>query len=148
MSGVSNPWRVMHTFTREDPTDGRGGLTPGTTRRVAAFAKPYSRQIAYFLVLVVFDACLVVASPLLFKHIIDDGVLKQDRAVVTWLALLVALLAVADAGLTLAQRWYSARIGEGLIFDLRAPRLRPRPADAAGLLLTHPHRLARIAAQQ
>ncbi|HSS67498.1 MAG TPA: ABC transporter ATP-binding protein [Nocardioidaceae bacterium] len=119
MSGVSNPWRVMHSFTREDPTNGRGGLTPGTTRRVAAFAKPYTRQICYFLVLVVFDACLVVASPLVFKHIIDDGVVKQDRAVVTGLALLVALLAVADAALTLAQRWYSARIGEGLIFDLR-----------------------------
>jgi ATP-binding cassette subfamily B protein len=109
----------MHTFTREDPTKGRGGLTPGTTRRVAAFARPYTRQIVYFLALVIVDACLVVASPLLFKHIVDDGVVKGDRSVVTGLALIVAALAVADGALTLAQRWYSARIGEGLIFDLR-----------------------------
>jgi ATP-binding cassette, subfamily B, bacterial len=109
----------MHTFTRQDPTQGRGGLTPGTTRRVAAFARPYTRQIVYFLALVIVDACLVVASPLLFKHIVDDGVVKGDRSVVTGLALLVAALAVADGALTLAQRWYSARIGEGLIFDLR-----------------------------
>ena len=117
---MSSPWRgdaLVHAG--EDPTEGRRGLTPGTTRRVCAFARPYSRQIAWFLVLVVVDACLVVASPLLFKRIVDDGVISGDRAVVTWLALLVAVLAVADAGLTLAQRWYSARIGEGLIFDLR-----------------------------
>jgi ATP-binding cassette subfamily B protein len=116
---VNSPWRVLHTLTREDPTEGRSGLTPGTTRRVAAFAKPYTSQLAWFLVLVVIDACLVVATPLLFKHIVDDGVVKQDRSVVTALALIVAVIAVADGGLTLAQRWFSARIGEGLIFDLR-----------------------------
>jgi ATP-binding cassette, subfamily B, bacterial len=119
MSNVYSPWRMMHGFSREDPTKGRGGLTPGTTRRVAAFARPYTRQIVWFLALVVLDAGLVVATPLLFKSIIDDGVLKNDRSVVTGLALIVAALAVADGALTLAQRWYSARIGEGLIFDLR-----------------------------
>jgi ATP-binding cassette subfamily B protein len=119
MSNVNSPWRMMHGFTREDPTKGRGGLAPGTTRRVAAFARPYTRQIIWFLALVIVDAALVVATPLLFKHIIDDGVVKNNRTVVTVLALIVAALAVADGALTLAQRWYSARIGEGLIFDLR-----------------------------
>jgi ATP-binding cassette subfamily B protein len=119
MSNATSPWRIMHTLTREDPTKGRGGLTPGTTKRVAQFARPYSAQIGFFLALVVVDAALVVASPLLFKKIVDDGVLKHDGAVVTGLALVVAGLAVAEALLTLAQRWYSARIGEGLIFDLR-----------------------------
>ena len=84
-----------------------------------AFAKPYRRQIFRFLLLVIVDAVLIVATPLLFKRIIDDGVLQGDRAVVTRLALIIAGLAVAEAGLTLAQRWYSARIGEGLIFDLQ-----------------------------
>ena len=101
------------------PDQGRGGLTSGTTRRVFSFAKPYRRQIFRFLLLVIVDAVLIVATPLLFKRIIDDGVLQDDRAVVTRLALIIAGLAVAEAGLTLAQRWYSARIGEGLIFDLR-----------------------------
>ncbi len=119
MSNRTNPYRMMHSFSREDPTAGRDGLTPGTTRRVLEFAQPYTRQIIAFLVLVVIDAVLVVATPLLFKQIIDDGVIKGDRSVVTTLALVIAGLAVAEAVLTLVQRWYSARIGEGLIYDLR-----------------------------
>ncbi len=111
--------RIMHQLSREDPTKDRDGLAPGTTRRVMAFARPYTRQLLWFLGLVIVDAVLVVASPLLFKTIVDDGVLKGDRRLVTILALVIAALAVAEAALTLAQRWYSARIGEGLIYDLR-----------------------------
>ena len=111
-------WRVLRSFRDEDLTS--HGLTRGTLRRVAAFARPYTGIIVFFLVLVVVDALLVVASPLLFKTIIDDGVSKGDSALVTWLALLVALIAFAEAGLTLAQRYFSARIGEGLIYDLRS----------------------------
>ena len=91
----------------------------GTLRRIAAFAKPYTGAIVAFLVLVVVDALLVVATPLLFKKIIDDGVVKGDAALVTWLSLLVALIAFFEAGLTLTQRYFSSRIGEGLIYDLR-----------------------------
>jgi ATP-binding cassette subfamily B protein len=119
MSSPVNPMRVMHQMSRDDPTKGREGLTPGTTRRVAAFARPYLRQLLAFLALVIVDAMLVVATPLLFKKIVDDGVLKHDRRLVTILALVIAALAVGEALLTLAQRWYSARIGEGLIYDLR-----------------------------
>ena len=93
--------RVMHSFSREDPTRGREGLTPGTTRRVAEFARPYSRQLLSFLVLVVVDAVLVVATPLLFKKIVDQGVLKGDRRLVTILAIIIAALAVGEAALTL-----------------------------------------------
>ena len=53
MSNRTNPYRMAHSFSREDPTAGRNGLTPGTTRRVLEFAKPYSRHIAVFLVLLV-----------------------------------------------------------------------------------------------
>jgi ATP-binding cassette, subfamily B, bacterial len=111
--------RVVHQLSRQDPTSGRDGLTPGTTRRVMAFARPYSRQLLAFLALVIVDAVLVVATPLLFKKIVDDGVLKHDRSLVTILAIVIAGLAVGEALLTLAQRWYSSRIGEGLIYDLR-----------------------------
>ncbi len=110
---------MMHQFSREDPTKDREGLTPGTTRRIFSFSRPYTRQVVGFLVLVVVDSLLVVASPFLFKKIVDDGILKGDGGLVTRLALIVALLAFAEAGLTLAQRWYSSRIGEGLIYDLR-----------------------------
>jgi ATP-binding cassette subfamily B protein len=94
-------------------------LTPGTTRRVVSFGRPYRLQIAALLALIVVDSLLVVASPLLLKLIIDEGVIEGDRGVVIGLALVVAVIAVFEAGLTLVQRWYSARIGEGLIYDLR-----------------------------
>ncbi|HYJ69004.1 MAG TPA: ABC transporter ATP-binding protein [Nocardioidaceae bacterium] len=94
-------------------------LAPGTTRRVVRYARPYRRPIAAFLVMVVVGALLVVATPLVFKKIVDDGVLRHDTSLVVWLAVLVAVIAVFEAILTLAQRWCSARIGEGLIYDLR-----------------------------
>ncbi|MBA2455970.1 MAG: ABC transporter ATP-binding protein [Nocardioidaceae bacterium] len=94
-------------------------LSRGTVRRVSRFARPYTRQIVGFLILVVIDAGLVVATPLLFKKIVDDGVLRQDTRLVVTLALIVAAIAFVEAGLTLAQRYFSARIGEGLIYDLR-----------------------------
>ncbi|MDQ3628605.1 MAG: ABC transporter ATP-binding protein/permease [Actinomycetota bacterium] len=110
--------RAMKSYSA-DRSVLRAQLAPGTIRRVVGFGRPYRRQIAAILVLIVVGALLVVATPLLLQRIIDDGVLAGDRGVVVALALLVALLAVVEAALTLAQRWYSARIGEGLIYDLR-----------------------------
>jgi ATP-binding cassette subfamily B protein len=102
-----------------DPSVASSKLAKGTARRVAAFARPYTRQIIGFLVLVVLDAMLVVATPLLFKTIIDEGVATGNSRLVVILALIVAGLAFVEAAFTLAQRWYSSRIGEGLIYDLR-----------------------------
>ena len=117
-SSVGAQWRVLRSFRDEDLKSKR--LAEGTLRRVASFARPYTGVILFFLVLVIVDALLVVATPLLFKKIIDDGVQQGDAALVTWLSLLVALIAFGETGLTLAQRYYSSRIGEGLIYDLRA----------------------------
>jgi ATP-binding cassette, subfamily B, bacterial len=111
-------WSTARSFTRDRSVTQRK-LAPGTTRRIMSYARPYRALIAGFLALVVFDALLVVATPLLFRRLIDDGVVKGDRAVVVGLALVVAALAVVDAAAGLAQRWFSSRIGEGLIFDLR-----------------------------
>ncbi|GAA1517365.1 ABC transporter ATP-binding protein [Kribbella lupini] len=94
-------------------------LAKGTVKRIVRFARPFRWQITVFLLLVVVSAFLVIASPLLFKKIVDDGISKGNAGLVTGLALLVALLAIVEAGLGLVQRWYSAQIGEGLIFDLR-----------------------------
>jgi ATP-binding cassette, subfamily B, bacterial len=101
--------------------DGGGGkrLAPGTTKRVIAFARPYRKLIAAFLVTVVLDAMTVVVTPLLFKVIIDQGVVKGSVKVVVWTAIAVAALAIFDTLLTLVGRYYSSQIGEGLIFDLR-----------------------------
>jgi len=110
-------WRMLRTLGDEDIKSRR--LSQGTVRRVASFARPYTAIIVWFLVLVVISSGLVVATPLLFKKIIDDGVRTGDAELVTWLSLLVALIAFLEAGLTLAQRYFSSRIGEGLIYDLR-----------------------------
>ena len=111
-------WGTLRSLTRDSDVTKRK-LAPGTGRRILAFASPYRRQISWFLVLVVLDAILAVSLPLLFKVIIDDGVLQGDKGVVVTVALIVAGLAVVDALLTLAQRWLSAAVGEGLIYDLR-----------------------------
>ncbi|MFK4085613.1 ABC transporter ATP-binding protein [Kribbella sp. NPDC020789] len=106
-------WRRMDASVKDQK------LAKGTLRRIAAFAKPYKWQITVFLLLVIVSAVLVIASPLLFKKIVDDGIIKGNAGLVTALALVVALLALVEAALGLMQRWFSARIGEGLIFDLR-----------------------------
>lgn len=111
-------WMTYRSMTRDQSVKD-AKLAPGTVRRVVTYARPYSRQIAVFLVIVVISAQLVVAAPLLFQRIVDDGILAGNGTLVTQLALVVAAIAVLDAGLSLVERWYSARIGEGLIFDLR-----------------------------
>jgi ATP-binding cassette subfamily B protein len=112
------PWMAMRSMSRDSSVAERT-LAPGTRRRVLAYARPYKRPIAAFLAVVVLDSLLVVAVPLLLKSIIDDGVIPKDSSVVVRLALVVAALAVLDTLLTVVSRWYSARIGEGLINDLR-----------------------------
>ena len=112
-------WSTLRSFAR-DGSVANQKLTPGTVRRIAGYASPYRRPIGFFLVLTVVDAFLVVASPLLLGRLIDDGVNQDNKQVVVTLALIVAGLAVFDAVLSLILRWYSARIGEGLIYDLRS----------------------------
>ena len=118
MSMSQSPWAAMRSLTRDGEV-AKKKLAPGTIPRIAAFARPYKKQVSIFLVLVVLDAMLVVALPLLFKVIIDQGVLKDDRGVVVGVALAVAGLAVFDGILTLFQRLLSSQVGEGLIYDLR-----------------------------
>ncbi|MER6579486.1 ABC transporter ATP-binding protein [Nonomuraea sp. NPDC001023] len=104
---------------RRDGSVTKQRIAPGTVRRIGRHARPHTRKIAAFLLLVVAGAVIVVANPLLMKAIIDDGILTGRTDVVIGLAVAIGALAVLDAALTLAQRWFSARIGEGLIYDLR-----------------------------
>lgn len=94
-------------------------LGKGVVRRVLGFARPYRAMIAVFIALIIVSSALGVVPPLMFKEIIDRGVLSGDLRIVVVLALVVAAVAVAQAVLSLVQRWFSARIGEGLIYDLR-----------------------------
>ena len=111
-------FRTMRSYTR-DRSVTQQKLKPGTVRRIASYARPYRVALALFLVVTGIDAAIVVANPLLLRAIIDRGILPKNTRLVIALAGAVAVLALADAALGLAQRWYSARIGEGLIYDLR-----------------------------
>ncbi|WP_116999975.1 ABC transporter ATP-binding protein [Desertimonas flava] len=110
--------RALKSFTLDSSVTAHR-LAPGTLRRIGAFARPYRGLIAVFLALVVVDALAGAATPLIYRAIIDDGIVSGRRGVVIGLAVVVAALAVVSAVLGLVQRWCSARIGEGLIHDLR-----------------------------
>lgn len=104
----------------QDPSVKEQKLKPGTVKRIFSFARPYRTSIIIFLATVVVDAALIVATPLLLKRLIDEGVIPKDPSVVTNLALMVGLIAIADAGFNMLGRYFSSRIGEGLIYDLRS----------------------------
>ena len=110
---------MTHRSMTADPSVKEQKLKPGTVRRIFSFAEPYKRSIIFFLITVVLDAVLVVATPLLLRRLIDDGVIPKNGQLVTQLALMVGALALADALMSMIGRWYSSQIGEGLIYDLR-----------------------------
>jgi len=95
-------------------------LKAGTLKRIFSFAGPYRKYLFIFIGTVVIDAILVVATPLLLRVLVDDGVVPGRSDVVTKFAFIVALLAIADAIFSMLGRWFSSRIGEGLIYDLRS----------------------------
>ena len=113
-----NIWQTYQSFTR-DRSVSRTRLQRSVVRRILSYALPYRSLIVLFLITVTVASVLAVAQPLLFRRIVDEGISVGDAGLVTWTAILIAALAIADAGLGLVGRWYSARIGEGLIFDLR-----------------------------
>ncbi|MEZ0071150.1 ATP-binding cassette subfamily B protein [Planotetraspora sp. GP83] len=117
MGGGYGP-QVMRSL-RRDSSVTKERIAPGTVRRIAGYARPFKKQIAGFLALVVVDAVIVIANPLLIRAIINDGIIPRRTDVVLWLALAIGGLALVDAGLGLVQRWFSTRIGEGLIYNLR-----------------------------
>lgn len=103
-----------------DPSVKNQTLKPGTVKRIASFAKPYKTHITIFLITVVIEALLIITSPLLLRQLIDKGVIPKNGALVTKLALAVAFIAIFDSLISIVGRWFSARIGEGLIYDLRS----------------------------
>ncbi|RNL79406.1 ABC transporter ATP-binding protein [Nocardioides marmorisolisilvae] len=118
MSAMSPMMAAMRAM-RADPSVVDQKLTRRTLRRVVGFSTPHRRLILAFLFFVVLDAALVVVTPLLVKHLLDDGIVARDGSVVTWVALAMVGVALFDAVLGVASGYLSSRIGENLIFDLR-----------------------------
>jgi ABC-type multidrug transport system fused ATPase/permease subunit len=118
---VENSWMMMRGVARAADTPHK--IAKGTLPRIWGFAKPYSRWLTVFLLLTVASAVIGVATPLLAGQVVNvivgaSGLSTAARSVII-LALAIAGLAVLDAGIGLVSRWFSSRIGEGLILDLR-----------------------------
>jgi ATP-binding cassette subfamily B protein len=119
MGGGGQFGGMMRSMRRDDSVT-QQHVTKGTSRRMIRFARPYRTILAWFLVLVVIDAVIGVVNPLLFRAIIDNGIPEHDKSLILGLALVAAVLAIVDTGLTIGIRWVSAKVGEGLIFDMRS----------------------------
>ncbi len=113
-------WMMLRSIQNSERVS-QHQLSRGTTKRILRFARPYRRDIIVFLITVVFAAGIGVATPVLAGHVVNAITAGGSEAATTVirLAFTIAGLAVVDAFLSLAQRWYSARIGEGIILDLR-----------------------------
>src|SRR5256885_4389902 len=113
-------WGMLRSMRREDEIRNRK-IGRDTAKRVVASARPYRRDIVILLIAVVLDAVIGVASPVLAGSAINTITAHHPGAAgaVVRIAVLIAALALVDALLSLAQRWYSSRIGEGIIFNLR-----------------------------
>ena len=111
-------WHTMRSFSR-DRSITQQKIKSGTIRRIMSYARPYRRELIFFLIIVSLDAVITVAVPLLLRNLIDNGILPRDKGYVLAIGGAVVGLALFDALLSIGQRWYSARIGEGLIYDLR-----------------------------
>ncbi|WP_040339672.1 ABC transporter ATP-binding protein [Candidatus Blastococcus massiliensis] len=120
MSQPMTSMAAMRSFRRDPSVVGRK-LPPGTVRRIIEIARPYRRDLSFFLALVVGSSLIGVITPLLAGNIVNRiAGLEGTTGDIVRIALFIAGLAVVDAAISLATRWYSARIGEGVIYDLRS----------------------------
>ncbi len=116
---VHGPGFMMTRGFRMDSSITKQKLKPGTIRRIAGYARPYRFQLTLFLIATALDAAITVVNPLLLRELIDRGIITRDDSVVVIVAVTVAAVAVFDAFLGVVMRWFSSRIGEGVIYDLR-----------------------------
>ena len=117
--GRGGGWGGMRSM-RQDRAVLQHRVKKGTARRMLTFAVPYRKILAIFIPVVILDAVIAAVNPLILRALIDNGILKNDTDLVIALAVLVAVLALADGALALTERRISAYIGESLIYDMRS----------------------------
>ncbi len=111
MGGRGGGWGGMRSL-RQDRDVLQHRVKKGTTRRMLTFAVPYRKILAIFIPVVILDAVIAAINPLILRSLIDNGIEKSNENLVIGLAVLVAVLALFDAGLMLTERRISANIGE------------------------------------
>jgi len=115
MSSMMGAWRSLG----QDSSVLKQKVKPGTAKRTLRFAVPYARLLALFLVVVVVDATIGIVNPLIFRQIINNGILKGNSTLIIHLACVVAVLGLFDGALGMAQTYLSSKIGAGIVLSLR-----------------------------
>jgi ATP-binding cassette subfamily C protein len=110
-------WTSLYNIARAK--SGSKPFSKDTLKRVLGFAKPHKGKLLAFVLASIAGAVLAVATPVLAGQVVDAIIAGVGAHTVIWLAVLIAIVAVAEAGLGLVTRWLSATIGEGVILDLR-----------------------------
>ena len=110
-------WSSLYNITRA--SSGSKPFSKELLKRVFGFARPHRGRLIAFVLLSIVMAVLAVATPVLAGQVVDAIIAKADAGTVIWLAVLIAIVAVAEAGIGLVTRWLSSTIGEGVIVDLR-----------------------------
>lgn len=112
--------QVLHRMMYSDEdARRRQSVDRSLVRRVGTYARPYRTMLIGFITTIVLESALALAPPFIFKAIVDDVLPGHDRVGLAWAAGGIVAAALAAAGLALVERYWSSRIGEGLIYDLR-----------------------------
>jgi ATP-binding cassette subfamily B protein len=109
---------MRRTFSRDSSVT-EHKIKPGTTRRIFRYIRPYRKILTIFLVLIVIDAAVSVVNPLLYRQIINQGIMDHEPGLIITLAIIAVCISLFDAGLGIVETWFSSKIGQGLVFDLR-----------------------------
>ena len=116
MSSMIGAWRSFG----QDSSVLKQKIKPGTTKRTIAFARPYAGWLVLFFFVVVVDASIGVLNPLIYRHIINNGILGRNIPLIIHWAIIVAALGIVDnAALGLTQTFLSSKIGAGIVLSLR-----------------------------
>jgi ATP-binding cassette subfamily B protein len=110
---------AIHGFGRDAKELKGKRVERALLRRVLGLTRPYRGKLIGFVVAVIGASVVSAIPPLILRALLDTAVPDKDRQLVGALAIAAVLLAVVNAALQLVQRYYSAKIGEGLIFDMR-----------------------------
>ncbi len=115
MSSVIGAWRSLG----KGPSVLKQRVKPGTVKKTLLFALPYTRLLVLFLLAVIVDATIGMANPLLYRQIINNGILKGDSELIIHLAIIVAILGIFDGALGMTQTYLASKIGAGIVLSLR-----------------------------
>ena len=116
MSSMIGAWRSFG----QDSSVLKQKIKPGTTKRTLQFARPYAGWLLLFFLVVVVDASIGVLNPLIYRHIINNGILGRNTPLIVHWAIIVAALGIVDnAALGLTQTFLSSKIGAGIVLSLR-----------------------------